>query len=114
MIVGSMEKTFTIYFSYSYKEFVKEYEEAGYMSCSDYDITTITCDEENIKEELKNKYFVFLKDKDYVDLDINIFRIDEVKEHKLICSSCGSDDIRIISGMFADLNRCNNCGYEWR
>jgi hypothetical protein len=81
MIVGSMEKTFTIYFSYSYKEFTKEYEEGGYMSFSDYDITTITCNEENIKEELKNKYFAFLKDKDYVDLNINIFRIDEVKEH---------------------------------
>ena len=51
------------------------------MPFSDCDITTITCNEENIKEELKNKYFVFLKDKDYVDLDINIFRIDEVKEH---------------------------------
>jgi len=78
MIVGNMKKTFTIYFSYSYKEFVKEYEEGGYILFSDYDITTITCNEEDIKEELKNKYFVFLKNKDYVDLDINIFRIDEV------------------------------------
>ena len=96
MIVGNMEKTFTIYFSYSYKEFVKEYDEGGYMPFSDYDITTITCNEENIKEELENKYFVFLKDKDYVDLDINIFRIDEVKECNFICSSCDSDDIHII------------------
>ena len=35
MIVGKMEKTFTIYFSYLYKEYVKEYDESGYMSFSD-------------------------------------------------------------------------------
>lgn len=36
------------------------------------------------------------------------------KEHMLKCPQCGSNHIRIKTGMMCDLYTCNDCNWEWR